>query len=96
MMVHMLVAVLLGATLQSHVPDGVVCETQQVPRKISRNVEVLDTVAFCYKTDGVQDPGAAQLAKLNAACELLVTAYGPAEGRKRCRDLIERSGVELH
>jgi len=79
---------MLGAGLAAPLPDGIVCDSRQVPVQISRTVYVLEHQTRCY---ALADRERGVLDRLRVACDLLLTAYGEEDGRRRCQDLIAHS-----
>jgi hypothetical protein len=68
-----------------------VCESQVTRRKVGRNRHIVGREVVCYEiSDSRCDP----IERLQAACDLLSTAYGEKEGRARCQDLIEHSTLD--
>ncbi len=88
-------ATMLGVALAGASPAGVVCQSEDVPVLISssqsRKVYRVQHVTHCYTA---VDAERAEIDKAKAACDLMITAYGPDDGRRRCRDLMRRAGLD--
>ncbi len=88
-------AMMLGVALAGASPAGIVCESEEVPVLItssqSRKVYRVKHVTHCYPA---ADAEHAEIDKAKAACDLMITAYGPDDGRRRCRDLMRRAGLD--
>ena len=80
-MLAIVFALTLGVGLASPAPAEIVCESESVPVRLSRTVYVLRHVTRCYHPPTEVDA-------LQKRCDLLLTAYGEEEGRRRCRELI--------
>ena len=59
----------------------IICEQEDVPVRIARTMYVLRQVTHCYHPT-------TQIDELQRSCDLLITAYGEEEGRRRCQDLL--------
>ena len=90
-MIRVALAVVLGAGLAGPPSGEIICDSQHVPVQIGKwRTYVLEHRTRCYMA-----PQAAEaIQKLQATCDLLITAYGEQEGRRRCQDLVERSNLD--
>ena len=86
-MLAVALAFAMGTTLGGPTPLGgrssgeIVCEHEEVPVRIARTMYVLRQVTRCY-------PPATRIDELQKSCDLLITACGEEEGRRRCQDLL--------
>ena len=64
--------------------SDIVCDTIHEPVAVADTVYVLQHHTRCYH------PEPARKERLASACSVLLEAYGPEEGEKRCGDLLAR------
>ena len=62
-----------------------ICESKVTRRRVEHNRYIIGREARCYLPSDHQRE---RIDDLQAACNLLITAYGEEEGRVRCQDLI--------
>ena len=65
----------------------IVCEHEDVPVRIARTMYVLRQVTRCYHPS-------TRIDELQKSCDLLITAYGEEEGRRRCQDLLAEADAD--
>ncbi len=75
------------ATIGSPGSGEIVCEHESVPVRIHPTVWVLRQVSRCYHP-------ATRIDELQKSCDLLITAYGEEEGRRRCQDLLAETDTD--
>ena len=72
--------------------DEIVCQNLQTPVEVARNVFVIETETRCFH------PGHAEqsaLERVKIACDVLIAAYGREDGGLRCREIVERTELEI-
>ncbi len=79
---------LAGPTLLGAPGSGeIICEHEDVPVRIARTMYVLRQVTRCYHPSS-------RIEELQSSCDLLITAYGEEEGRRRCQDLLAEADAD--
>ena len=86
-MLAVALAFVMGTTLGGRGSGEIVCEHEDVPVRIARTMYVLRQVTRCYHPSSRID-------ELQSSCDLLITAYGEEEGRRRCQDLLAESTTD--
>ncbi len=90
-MLAVALAFAIGTTLGGPTSLGgsgeIVCEHEDVPVRIARTMYVLRQVTRCYHPSS-------QVDELQKSCDLLITAYGEEEGRRRCQDLLAEADAD--
>jgi hypothetical protein len=83
---------MVGALLAGPRAGEIICDSTYVPVQIDRSrVFTLEHRTRCFQAP---EPAVDQLKRLQMACDLLITAYGEEEGRRRCQDLVSRTEIK--
>ncbi len=90
-MKHLIVCAIALLGIASPVMAEVVCETKPKKFWLTRQTVRLGHETKCHRLPESQ---LEEINRLNASCDLLIKAYGEKLGQIRCRELVERIGID--